>query len=80
MTENLGNARADGCDEISVADMKSADIENNGIAADDIAADDIADGDIASDTFGEYVRQTEPQRKRLAYSWYTAIGLQAAVT
>lgn len=78
MTENLGNARADGRDEISVADMKSADIENNGIAADDIAADDIADSDIASDPFGEYVRQTEPQRKRLAYSWYTAIGLQAA--
>lgn len=81
MTENLGNAHADGRDEISVADMKSADIENNGIAADDIAADDIADSDIASDPFGEYVRQTEPQRETacifLVYSHRIAGGRRA---
>lgn len=76
MTENLGNARADGRDEISDADMKSADIENNGIAA-----DDIADSDIASDPFGEYVRQTEPQRETacifLVYSHRIAGGRRA---
>ena len=33
--------------------------------------------DIKIDPFAEYMRQEDPDRRKLAHAWYTGIGLQA---